>query len=123
MNPGFRSMNGALHPANSPLVPASYREDFSSGEVHAWASYPPCQDTAYDPFLYPGRIRESDPAPCLVAMRQPTRSGEERLGMVKLLEYAIDPSFSLRFRFQVKSAVPCGRIEVHIPTEGDGRLV
>ena len=36
-----------------PVLEAfTYRADFESGSVGAWSSYPPSQDTAYDPTIW-----------------------------------------------------------------------
>ena len=37
--------------AQTAIEPFSYSEDFETGELNAWASYPHFQDTAFDPFL------------------------------------------------------------------------
>ena len=34
------------------MEPVSYRFDFENGSVGAWSSYPPSQDTAYDPTIW-----------------------------------------------------------------------
>lgn len=38
------------------LEPVVWTEDFESGTVAGWESYPPFQDTAYDFTLFPGRL-------------------------------------------------------------------
>ncbi len=43
---------------NPTLVPYMWREDFETGTVNGWSSYPPFQDTAYDFSLLCGYYRE-----------------------------------------------------------------
>ena len=38
--------------ADPALTPYTYYEDFEDGSVGPWASYPPAQDTAYDPTIW-----------------------------------------------------------------------
>jgi hypothetical protein len=73
-----------------------YREDFEQGELNAWASYPPNQDTAYDPYVYPGKIREDDAGKCLVVKMDPPWPASQILGAAKLLEMVLDQDFYLR---------------------------
>jgi hypothetical protein len=93
---GLASAGGDSGP--SALTSYTYREDFDSGELRAWASYPPNQDTAYDPYTYPGRIQPRDPARCLVVKCVPPWNEDQSLGAVKLLEMYLDPAFSLKFK-------------------------
>ncbi|MCD6307980.1 MAG: hypothetical protein J7M24_03175, partial [Candidatus Latescibacteria bacterium] len=64
------------------LVPTVYREDFESGELRGWASYPPCQDTAYNPFVYPGKITPGDERTCFVAREDVHWPADQFLGGV-----------------------------------------
>ena len=92
-----------------------YREDFETGELRAWASYPPCQDTAYDPFAYPGKIRPDDDGTCLVAVKYPPWNETQLLGAVKQLDLILDPDSLISFRYYIKTVDHCSELEVHIP--------
>ncbi len=104
----------------SALASHTYREDFASGELRGWASYPPNQDTAYDPYIYPGKIRPRDPARCLVVKCEPPWNEDQSFGTVKLLEMFLDPSFSVKFRYFLKTPNWVGELRVHLPL-ADGR--
>lgn len=104
----------------SQLQAFSYREDFESGELNAWASYPPNQDTAYDPYIYPGKVRPEDAGKCLVIKAEPQWHEDQLLGAVKLLDLILDRSFSLRLRFYLKTTERCPELLVHLPI-ADGR--
>jgi len=43
------------------LEPFTYKEDFETNELSAWASYPLWQDTAYDPNMRPDTPVPGDP--------------------------------------------------------------
>ncbi len=100
-----------------------YREDFEQGELNAWASYPPNQDTAYDPYIYPGKIRADDSGKCLVVKAEPPWPASQILGAVKLLDMILDPDFSLRFRYYLKTVDPCSELRILLPLADGGRLV
>ena len=106
-----------------PLTQVIYREDFESGELRAWASYPPCQDTAYDPFLYPGKIKSTDSGTCLVAQKIPRWNRDQLLGAVKLLDLILDRDSSIRFRYYLKTVETSIALEVHLPLITRERLV
>lgn len=100
-----------------------YEEDFEQGEVNAWASYPPSQDTAYDPYLYPGRIRPEESGKCLVIKAEPPWNEDQLLGAVKLLDFLLEPSFFLRFRYYLKTVDPGREMSIHLPLSDGRRLV
>ncbi len=100
-----------------------YEEDFEQGELNAWASYPPNQDTAYDPYVYPGQIRPDEPGKCLVIKAEPQWNQDQLLGAVKLFDFLLDPSFSLRFRYYLKTVNTCPEISIHLPLADGQRLV
>lgn len=99
--------------------PFVYREDFSSGELNAWASYPPNQDTAYDPYVYPGLIQPDDTDTCLVAVEYPVWHADQRLGAAKLLDCRMAPGSTIAFRYHIKTVLPCSQVIVHV-SSADG---
>ena len=52
---------GANSQAEIALEPFTYSQDFESRELNAWASYPPWQDTAYDPNMRVNTMVPGDP--------------------------------------------------------------
>ncbi len=100
-----------------------YREDFEQGELNAWASYPPNQDTAYDPYIYPGKITADEAGKCLVVKMEPPWPADQILGAVKLLDIMFDRDFSLRFRYYLKTVDSCPELRVHLPLADRSRLI
>jgi Heparinase II/III-like protein len=115
-----RAEGGAERPG---LAPHTYREDFESGELRAWASYPPNQDNAYDPYVYPGRIQPGDAGRCLVVKCEPPWNQDQSLGAVKLLDLYLDPAFWVKFRYFLKTANHVAEIRVDLPLADGRRLV
>ncbi|MGQ9673126.1 MAG: heparinase II/III domain-containing protein [Candidatus Aminicenantales bacterium] len=107
----------------SHLEPFVYQEDFEEGELNAWASYPPNQDTAYDPYVYPGPIRPDEPGLCLIVRAEPPWSQDQLLGAVKLMDFILAPNFSLSFRYFIKALDRCQELTVHLPLADGRRLI
>ncbi len=105
------------------LTASVYREDFENGELAGWASYPPCQDTAYNPYVYPGRIAPGDTNTCFVAMEEVHWHEDQLLGGVKLLDMVLDRDFTLSFRYYIKTLSPAASLTIHLPLESGERLI
>ncbi len=105
------------------LAPFLYREDFNGGELDAWASYPPNQDTAYDPYTRPGTIAPGETGICLVASEVPEWNEEQLVGAVKLLRFSFGPSSRISFRCYIKTIGPCSELRVHLAVDGGKRIV
>ena len=115
--------DGKVSAGGTHLRPVVYREDFEAGELKGWASYPPCQDTAYNPYVYPGRIRPDDPGTAFIAMEEVHWNEDQFLGGMKRLDYVLDRSFSLTFRYYIKTLDIPVSLEVHIPSATGERFV
>jgi hypothetical protein len=121
----------AAHPAILAAavkpVPFMYREDFSSNELNAWASYPLWQDTAYDPNIRPDRLVPGDPNISLVERVTPYSPGDAYGGAQKLLDFRLAPGTAVRLRVYLKTqlraefvkvrlaAGPLGALDVTVP--------
>ena len=70
-----------------------YSEGFEAGELNAWSSYPPNQDTAYNPYIYPGKVRPEDAGKCLVIKLEPQWNEDQLLGAIKLLDLVLGCQF------------------------------
>jgi hypothetical protein len=108
---------------NSYLETFVYKENFEAGELHAWASYPPNQDTAYDPYLYPGKMRSADQGLCLVAKCDPLWNEDQVVGAVKRMDMILDGHSSLSFRYYLKTVKPASFLKIHFPLRMGRRLV
>ncbi len=114
---------GSLADESAYWQPFVYSEDFSEGELNAWASYPPNQDTAYDPYLYPGTIRPDDMDTCLVARCEAPWNETQRFGAVKRLRCLLDTNSNIRFRYYLKSVSAAPEMSVYIALESGERIV
>lgn len=79
-----------------------FRADFESGSVGPWSSYPPAQDTAYDPTIWVKKV-EGNPTLCLVREIDAWQPTEYLFGVRKKLDMYLVPESQLSFRFYVKS--------------------
>ncbi|MFC1607066.1 heparinase II/III family protein [Candidatus Latescibacterota bacterium] len=105
------------------MIITEYHEGFETGELRGWASYPPCQDTAYDPFTYPGKIHPDDSSTCLVAEKNLPWHEDQLLGAVKLFDLTLDNACRIYFRYFIKTVDHCSNIEVHLPLSTGERLI
>ncbi|MFC1607639.1 heparinase II/III family protein [Candidatus Latescibacterota bacterium] len=105
------------------FVPYRYKESFESGELNAWASYPPCQDTAYDPYVYPGKIQPRDTGKCYVAEVSPPWNRTQLLGAMKRFNFMLDRSSTIYFKYFIKTIDDCSELTVHIPASDGSRYI
>lgn len=94
----------------SPIGPQAYHFDFESGSVGAWSSYPPAQDTAYDPTIWVKNL-PGNPGLALVREIRPNYPVDYVFGVRKKLDILIDRASRIAFRFYVKN---CGTTEAVI---------
>ena len=85
------------------LEPYTYKQNFESNELHAWASYPLWQDTAYDPNLRPYPIVPGDPNICLVQKVTPYSQVDNYAGAQKKLEAFLKPGSAISLKFYLKT--------------------
>lgn len=90
--------------AEPVLVPYNYSEDFESGSVGAWSSYPPAQDTAYDPTIWIKPIRSEDAANrALYREITPNYEIDYVFGVRKKFDVYVDSASILSFKAYIKS--------------------
>lgn len=85
------------------LEPFTYKEDFETNELNAWASYPLWQDTAFDPNLRPGRILPSDPNISLLLRVTPYFHVDQYAGAQKQLDLWLTSTSTIRLRYYLKT--------------------
>src|SRR5512139_2686845 len=93
-----------------PVGPYSYYFDFESGSVGAWSSYPPAQDTAYDPTIWIKKL-PGNPGFALVREIRPNYPIDYVFGVRKKLDLLVDRDSRITFRFFIKN---CGKTEAVI---------
>jgi len=113
--------------ADVVLEPFSYTENFESRTLGAWASYPPWQDTAYDPNFRVNEIVPGDPNLSIEQRVTPYTNVDNYAGAQKLLDMYLVPGATVSLRYYLKSHLPAeffkvrfaagefGKIDVTIP--------
>jgi hypothetical protein len=95
------------------LDPSVWTADFESGSVGAWSSYPPAQDTAYDPTIWVKKV-EDNASRCLVREIIPCSAIEYVFGVRKKLDLYVTSESVLSFRFYVKNYAGTRKIVVKL---------
>ncbi len=106
----------AGRPGFKPFI---YDFGFESGSVGAWSSYPPAQDTAYDPTIWVKTI-EGNSGLALVREIIPNYPIDYQFGVRKKLNIVVDKDSRLSFRHYVKNYLETGRIIIKFAL-ADGR--
>ena len=117
--PALSQLDGIADPV---LEPFTYQEDFETGELRGWASYPLWQDTAFDPWLRPRAIVPGDPN---ISLEQtfPTFWGEDTYaGAQKLLDLYLTPDSRLSLRFYIKSHISAEFVQIRLAAGPHGAL-
>ncbi len=68
----------------------------------AWSSYPPAQDTAYDPTIWVKRV-EGNPSLALAREIQPWSANSYTFGVRRKLDLLATPDSVLSFRYYLKA--------------------
>ena len=76
--------------------------DFEGGSVGPWSSYPPAQDTAYDPTIWVKKVPGND-SWSLVREIIPNRPIDTTFGVRKKLNIFVDRESRISFRYAVKN--------------------
>jgi len=118
---GIVSIVAGAAGADLKLDPAVVKFDFESGSVGAWSSYPPAQDTAYDPTIWVKKIEGNETA-ALLREIVPNDAIEYVFGMRKKLNLHADGESLLSFKYYVKSFRPAEAVIVKLAF-GDGTSV
>ena len=103
--------------------PWTYRENFDTGELMAWSSYPPVQDTAYEaPFIHPGIMVPGETDTCLVKTVYPQWDAPQIVGAVKRLSMRLGTTGSVRFRYYLKTIQAPSWLGIDLPLASGGRI-
>jgi hypothetical protein len=117
----------AFQPALDPdtinkLEPFSYKENFQSNELKAWASYPLWQDTAFDPNLRPYAIAPGDPNISLVQKITPYSNVDNYAGAQKKLDAYLKAGSVVRLKFYLKTQLQPEYFKVRLAAGKDGKV-
>jgi hypothetical protein len=108
--------------AKTIIEPYTYYEDFESGSVGPWSSYPPAQDTAYDPTIWVKHTDKDSGNRALFREITPNYEIDYVFGMRKKLDLFVDRSSNLSFKCSVKSNRDIEGIRIRF-SFGDGIMV
>ncbi|MHB9028287.1 MAG: hypothetical protein ACYC9O_05925, partial [Candidatus Latescibacterota bacterium] len=98
--------------AGPALAPYTWEESFESGSVGPWSSYPPSQDTAYDPTIWVKPAGEGGKA--LFREITPNYDNDCVFGVRKKPNLYIGPESVLSFRAFIKSNQPVEGVRVKL---------
>jgi len=106
------------------LEPYTFEETFDAGSVGPWSSYPPAQDTAYDPTIWVRPLLGDTAVADRALYREitPTRRRDRREGVRRLLDLYVDRSSVLTFRALVDAPSGTDGIDIRFGF-ADGRDV
>jgi hypothetical protein len=108
--------------AKTTLEPYTYREDFETRELHAWAAYPHWEDTAYNENFRVNTMVPGDPNISIEHKITPYTTVDNYVGAQKLLDMYLTPSSTLTFRYYLKTYQPVEYIKVRCASGTDGKV-
>ncbi|MCE5248745.1 heparinase II/III-family protein [bacterium] len=108
--------------ADTALEPFSYRQDFETRELSAWASYPLWQDTAYDPNIRVNTMVPGDPNIALVQKVTPYTNVDNYAGAQKELDMYFVPGSTVSLRYYLKTELRPEYIKVRLAAGPDKKV-
>lgn len=100
----------------------TYTENFESGGLNGWESYPLWQDTAFDPWIRPNTIVPGDPNRCLEQKVNAFWHADTYGGMQKRLDMFLTPDMKIGLRYYIASATPAEYVKIRLAAGPDGVL-
>ncbi|HUT63246.1 MAG TPA: heparinase II/III family protein [Anaerolineae bacterium] len=104
------------------LEPFTYKQDFETQELSAWASYPLWQDTAYDPNFRVDKLVPRDPNISIVQKVTPYTNVDNYAGAQKELDMYMGPGSTISFRYYLKTHLPAAFFKVILAAGEDGKV-
>ncbi|MFC1541866.1 heparinase II/III family protein [Candidatus Latescibacterota bacterium] len=108
--------------SETALEEFTYTQDFETGELSAWASYPFWQDTAYDPNFRVNTIVPGDPNISIEQTVTPYTNVDNYAGAQKLLDMYMIPGSTITLRYYVKTNLPAEFVKVRLAACVDGQI-
>jgi len=109
-------------PADLKLEPFTYKENFESNDLGAWASYPLWQDTAFDPNLRPYPIIPGDPNISLVQKVTPYARVDNYAGAQKKLDLVLAPGSLISLKYYLKTQLQPEFIKIRLAAGAEGKV-
>ncbi len=115
------TLAGSASAQEPVLEPHRFDATFESGSVGSWASYPPAQDTAYDPTIWVRPLARDRDAPNRALYREitPHYRGDREFGLRELLDLYVDGSSVIAFRAYVDAVNGTDGVKIRMGF-GDG---
>ena len=108
--------------AETALEPYTYRENFETRELRAWAAHPHWEDTSYNENFRVNTIVPGDPNWSIEHKITPYTPVDNYVGAQKLLDMYLVPDSSLRFRYYLKVNQPVEHLKVYLAAGPEGKL-
>jgi hypothetical protein len=100
----------------------TYKENFESHELNAWASYPLWQDTAFDPNIRPFTVVPGDPNISLCERVTPYTNVDNYAGAQKLLDMVFLENSVIQLRAYLKTHLQPEYLKVRLAAGLDGAV-
>ncbi len=107
---------------DTALEPFVYSQDFETGELSAWASYPLWQDTAYDPNFRVNTIVSDDPNISIEQTVTPYTNVDNYTGAQKLLDMYMIPGSVITLRYYIKTHLHAEYFKIRLAAGRDGTV-
>jgi len=104
------------------LEPFTYKEDFETNELSAWASYPLWQDTAFDPNIRPFTMVPGDANISLYQRVTPYTHVDNYAGAQKLLDMVFLEDSVIRLRAYLKTELKPEWLKVRLAAGPEGSV-
>lgn len=104
------------------LEPFTYKENFETNELSAWASYPLWQDTAFDPNIRPYTMVPGDPNISLYQRVTPYTHVDNYAGAQKLLDMVFLEDSVIRLRTYLKTHLKPEWLKVRLAAGPEGTV-
>jgi hypothetical protein len=104
------------------VEPYTYSNNFETGRLGAWASYPLWQDNAYDPNFRIRKFISGDSNLSIVQKVTPYAHVDNYAGAQKLLDMYLVPGAKINLRYYLKSALAVDFFKVRLAAGVYGKL-
>jgi len=100
----------------------TYTENFETGELQGWASYPLWQDTAYDPNFRVHTIVPGDTNLSIVQKVTPYTNVDNYAGSQKKLEMYLISGSKIQLRYYIKTHLPVEFLKIRLVAGENGKI-
>lgn len=100
----------------------TYKQDFETNELSAWASYPLWQDTAFDPNMRVSRMVPGDSNLSIVQKVTPYTHVDNYAGAQKKLDMFMVPDSYIKLRYYLKTHLSPEFFKIRLAAGSDGKV-